>query len=230
MLDPPVLASAELALSVNVAPGGTTGSPKIAFYMALTPTLDFINDTYWPGPVFPSPGAAPDSGLTVLDYRNIMPIVGGARQSTALTESDEGTTVTFILDAGQMSRIIDDQPGKTAWDLNFTIVGVLDDELDGFPAVVGTSAKIINFASEATTAAILTIEYINFNTGFMTNAEGATRAVMDSRFGIPSLSAELVEDKYLPGIWVRSEHQDPDDGVVRYPKRPERRTDRKPVS
>ncbi len=224
MLDPPVFASASLTVNVTTL-NGSIAEPAVTWYVALEPEIDFINDSYWPGPVFPAPGPAPDSALSIFEFINIMPRINGDRKPVLLKAQ---TLQSFDLDAAQLGRIVNDQPGKTAWDLNFTIIGVADDELLDFPAL---KPSRLHGASIVTGVDFtLTVEYIRFNTGFMTNAEGATRAVMDSRFGIPSLSAELVEDKYLPGIWVRSEHQDPDDGVVRYPKRPERRTDRKPVS
>ena len=123
MLDPPVFASASMVVNITTITG-TIAEPKVTWYMALTPEIDFINDDFWPGPLFPSPGSTPDSGLTVHEFINIMPTVNGDRKSVAL---EAQTQQSFDLDAGQLGRIIDDQPGKTAWDLNFTIIGVLDE-------------------------------------------------------------------------------------------------------
>ena len=229
MLDPPVLASASLSLATAALPA-FLGAPKITIWMALEPTVT-LDSTIWPGPLMEPPGSLPDSGLTQHPFINVMPRINGNRDSVAVTAGIN----TLSLDAGQLSRIIDDQPGKTAWDLNFTFVIVVDDELLDLSTIVRVATISVAFADSQNAFAFLrpklTVEHIPAHTGFMTNVTPTTptRAVRDARFGTPSLSMDLVEDKYQPGIWVNPKHQDSDDGIVRYRKRPEHRSDNKPV-
>lgn len=46
------------------------------------------------------------------------------------------------------------------------------------------------------------------------------RAVLDSRFGFPAFSDELVPDGDQPGLWVRPEHWDPEDRQQEYEPSP----------
>ncbi len=226
VLDPPVLASINLSLDADtlVRSGANADGPlpTIKFYMALVPTLVF-DGTFWPGPVFESPWSAPTGNFVVHEFADITPRINGNRVSMELVSGVH----SYNLDASQMSRVMNDQPGKDPWNLKFTVVCVMGEENDGYPVDVDFPSKVTFALGQS----VLTIDYISAHTGFMTNINPATatRAVRDGRFGRPALSMELVEDKYNLGVQVGIKQQDPDDGIADYSERQEQRTDNKGV-
>ncbi len=228
MLDPPVFASTSIELDTTLIThsGEFQGGPvpKLIFYIALTEAVT-LDGTLWPGPIFPTALGlvAPHSSFVVHEFININPRVNGNRVGI---EAVSGVN-SYSLDASAIKQAMNDQPGKPVWDLNFTIVAVLENEFDEYHKLQAYPEQV--WFDHLT--AKLSINYVSAHTGFMTNINPttATRAVRDGRFGRPALSMELVEDKYNLGVQVGIKQQDPDDGVSTNYTRQEQRTDNKGV-
>jgi len=90
--------------------------------------------------------------------------------------------------------------------------------LIGVPNMSGGSSTITNSGSVQITA---TTAQEPFWTGLVGGPYGGkARFARDSRFGMPAVHTQLVQDQYNTALWVRADDVDPDDPEQTYRQRP----------
>ena len=198
--------SGGLALGPNRILGATLQlTTDIAFVADVNVQVSVLNERA-PAPY--STSLAPGSRSSEVLIYDVTHVAAGQTQlSIPLTSSvpnGVGGTTTILNETLRNLLAPSEWPGPLSFTVRIGYVG----------------AVLVNFftAEHATgTPQTLITSELASNSGWATDAgpERAASAVHSMRSGFPTLSDELVEDGYLPGIWVRESEQDPPDEFER---------------
>ena len=225
-VDPFWFSSVKLKLDITQV----TGSPKVLIYLGVG--NESVPALQWPGPQFSEGYGAFPTSLPLPNIMDVTPIVNGKRNPFE-PSSDLSSVQEIALEANIFNTLFSDAKSSLVFSKNINLFILLENELENFETAKTSQTHVFKFHARNTTTGTppeIVVETIPYHTGFSTLNETRTRMVRDHRRGFPASSAELVNDGYYKGVWVRREDRDPDNGEIKYSnKSREVRTDKRSV-